>query len=264
MPTSRTGSRQRLRACSPAASHWLHSDPIFRALPTTFRICHPWLSCHLRPGKRSCDGRAFFIARSVLKPKRPTAVFSESAEGLTRIFFLLVERVVLLVLGLRRLVKRREALRGRNFPRDSRTSGAPMVHRASEVQVTSGAVLLTPMGHPNDASENPLSNSDRTLSSRARVTSSGYRHFQVVALDSRGGIGVPILRRRSGATRRVDSSLRSLRTQRSQCRRVCSGLNKTLFASIGPNLRYRGHHSRCPAMPGAFPRWKSNAANWAE
>ena len=26
--------------------------PIFRTLPTTYRIRHPWLSCHLRPGKR--------------------------------------------------------------------------------------------------------------------------------------------------------------------------------------------------------------------
>jgi hypothetical protein len=26
--------------------------PIFRTPPTTYRICHPWLSYHLRPGKR--------------------------------------------------------------------------------------------------------------------------------------------------------------------------------------------------------------------
>ena len=94
------------------------------------------------------------------------------------------------------------------------------------------------------------SNSDRTLGSSVCVTSSGYRHCHVVALDSRGGIGVPVLRRRSGATRRVDSSLRSHRTRRSHCRRVCSGLNKTLFASVGPNLPCRGHQLRCPATPG--------------
>ena len=92
----------------------------------------------------------------------------------------------------------------------------------------------------------------RTLGSGVCVTSSGYRHCQVVALDSRGGIGFPVLRRGSGATRRVNSSLRSHRTRRSQCRRVCSGLNKTLFASVGPNLRCRGRQLRCPATPGRF------------
>jgi hypothetical protein len=35
------------------------------------------------------------------------------------------------------------------------------------------------------------------------------------------------------AAGRADSSLRSHRTRRSQCRRVCSGLNKTLFALVG-------------------------------
>ena len=62
--------------------------------------------------------------------------------------------------------------------------------------------------------------------------------------------GVPSQRRRSGATRRVDSSLRSHRTRWSYCHRVYSGLNKTLFASIGPNLPCRGHQLRCPATPG--------------
>ena len=45
--------------------------PFARTLPVCFR--HPWLSHHLRRGKRSCDGRAFFIARSILRPMRPTA-----------------------------------------------------------------------------------------------------------------------------------------------------------------------------------------------
>ena len=40
-----------------------------------------------------------------------------------RVFSVWVERVVLLVLRLKCLVKRREALRGRNLPRDSRASG---------------------------------------------------------------------------------------------------------------------------------------------
>ena len=40
---------------------------------------------------------------------------------------------------------------------------------------------------------------------------------------------------------RLDSSLRSHRAWRSQCRHACSGLNKTLFASVGPNSHWRGH-----------------------
>ena len=127
-----------------------------------------------------------------------------------------------------------------------------MVHPASDVHVASEVVFLTPIGHPSHASENPPSKLGQALTSSVCVTSSGYRHCQVVALDSRGGIGFPVLRRRSGATRRLDSSLRSHRTRRSQCRRVSSGLNKTLFASVGPNLRCRGHRLRCPAMPGRF------------
>ena len=35
--------------------------PIFRALPTTFRIAHPWLSCHLRPGKRLVTEEPFSL-----------------------------------------------------------------------------------------------------------------------------------------------------------------------------------------------------------
>ena len=159
---------------------------------------------------------------------------------------------MLSVLGLKCLVKQREALRGRNLSRDSQASGAPRVHRTSDVQVASEVVFLTSLGHPNHASENPPSNVDRTLGSRVGVTSSGYRHYQVVALDCRGGIVFPVLRRGSGATRRVNSSLRSHRTRRSQCRRVSSGLNKTLFASVGPNLPCRGRQLRCPATPGRF------------
>jgi len=41
-------------------------------------------------------------------------------------------------------------------------------------------------------------------------------------------------------------------------------LDKTLFASIGPNLPCRGHQLRCRQCLGALPRWKSIAANWAE
>ena len=45
-----------------------------------------------------------------------------------RVFLRLVERVVLFVLRLKCLVKRKEALRGRNLSRDSQAEGAPMVH----------------------------------------------------------------------------------------------------------------------------------------
>ena len=43
------------------------------------------------------------------------------------------------------------------------------------------------------------------------------------------------------ATRRLDSSLRSHRPQRSLCRCASSGLNKSLFASVGPNSQLRDH-----------------------
>ena len=35
--------------------------PIFRTLPTTYRICHPWLSHHLRPGKRTVMEEPFSL-----------------------------------------------------------------------------------------------------------------------------------------------------------------------------------------------------------
>ena len=41
--------------------------------------------------------------------------------------------------------------------------------------------------------------------------------------------------------RRLDSSLRSHRAWWSQCQHAYSGLNKTLFASAGPNSRGRDH-----------------------
>jgi len=46
-------------------------------------------------------------------------------------FTLWVESVVTFVVGLICLVKRKQALRGRNLSRDSRAEGAPRVHRAS-------------------------------------------------------------------------------------------------------------------------------------
>lgn len=99
------------------------------------------------------------------------------------VFCVLVERVIRNVLRLKFLVKRKEALRGRS--------------------------VSTPFGHPKHASENPPCDSDRTLEPDVCVTSSLFRHHHVVALDSRGGIGVPVLRRRSGATRNMKSPMNS-------------------------------------------------------
>ena len=56
-----------------------------------------------------------------------------------------------------------------------------------------------------------------------------------------GGTHNALPRRETSMTRRLDSSLRSHRTSEAQCSAVCSGLNKTLFASVGPNSHGRGH-----------------------
>ena len=63
-----------------------------------------------------------------------------------------------------------------------------------------------------------------------------------------------ILRRRSKATRRLNSPLRSHRTGRASRRTVSSGLNKTLCASVGPNSRCRGHRPANPDLPGSSLR----------
>ena len=159
-------------------------------------------------------------------------------------------RVVSFMLSLVCLAKRKRALRGRNLPRDSQAKGAPRACQASGVQGTPAAFFV-PFGHPCHASKNPIR--DGWVKTVAFVRFSWSR-FVVVALGILGGIISPIQRRRSGATRRVDSSLRSHRTRRSECRHVYSGLNKTLFASVGPNLRCRGHRLRCPAKPGRLPQ----------
>ena len=64
-----------------------------------------------------------------------------------------------------------------------------------------------------------------------------------VALCQGGGMVGAVRRRWGVATRRVDSSLRSHRACQSHCWYACSGLNKTLFASTGPNSRLRGHQA---------------------
>jgi len=60
--------------------------------------------------------------------------------------------------------------------------------------------------------------------------------------------------RRFNAAGRVDSSLRSHRTRRSQCRRVYSGLDKTLFASLGPDSLCRGHQPTLSTVKSECPR----------
>src|SRR5438309_2981090 len=75
----------------------------------------------------------------------------------------------------------------------------------------------------------------------------GFISVGAVCQRLRFGGGWSVLRR--WAAGRVDSSLRSHRTWRSYCRHVCSGLNKTLYASVGPNSRCRSHRQTLPAEP---------------
>ncbi len=63
------------------------------------------------------------------------------------------------------------------------------------------------------------------------------------ALCHVGGMVAAVRRRWGVATRRLDSSLRSHRAWQSCCCYALSGLNKTLFASIGPNSHLRGHQA---------------------
>ena len=51
------------------------------------------------------------------------------------------------------LVKRSQALRGRNLTRDSRADGAPMVHQASGDSCCQRPFSLSAIGHPRYASE---------------------------------------------------------------------------------------------------------------
>ena len=83
-----------------------------------------------------------------------------------------------------------------------------------------------------------------------------------VALSSIGGISWSVLRLGGSSTRRWNSSLRSHRTWRSQCRRVFTGLNKTMFAAVGPNSHCRGHQAANQAESGSSLEEKK--ASWAE
>jgi hypothetical protein len=159
------------------------------------------------------------------------------------------ETVVRIVLSLKCLAKRKQALRGRNLPRDSQVEGAPTVHRASGVNDTPGAVFLPPVGHPSHASENPAVESGQSLGLMSTVPFACIDLLKVRTLRALGGIGIAVLHCKSGAVRRCDSSLRSHRTWRSLCRHVSSGLNKTMFASVGPNSRCRGHQLAGQARP---------------
>jgi hypothetical protein len=79
-----------------------------------------------------------------------------------------------------------------------------------------------------------ISGSDRKQRSR-----SGMLESTIFACE--GGTHRALSRREASMTRRLNSSLRSHRTPEAQCSNVCSGLNKTLFASVGPNSHGRGH-----------------------
>ena len=76
---------------------------------------------------------------------------------------------MLSVLRLKCLVKRKEALRGRNLSRDSQVEGAPTVHPTSGVHVASEAVFCAPIGHLVHASENPNVGSGKRLKLLQRV-----------------------------------------------------------------------------------------------
>ena len=85
----------------------------------------------------------------------------------------------------------------------------------------------------------------------------GLRWLVVFAVNCRDGSGSSVLRSLASAAGRLNSSLRSHRTWRSHCRHVSSGLDKTMYASVGPNSRCRGHQPAVQAKP-----W-SLAAAWS-
>jgi len=70
---------------------------------------------------------------------------------------------------------------------------------------------------------------------------------QVTSLLMLGACSV--LRILEEAAGRLDSSLRGHRSRRSQCRHACSGPNKTISASVGPNSPCRSHRLTFPAWP---------------
>ena len=93
---------------------------------------------------------------------------------------------------------------------------------------------------------------------RAGFISVGAVGQQVTSLLMLGACSV--LRILGEAAGRLDSSLRGHRSRRSQCRPACSGPNKTMSASVGPNSRCRSHRLTFPAWPWRL-RGVSPAAN---
>ncbi len=91
-----------------------------------------------------------------------------------------------------------------------------------------------------------ISGSDRKQRSR-----SGLPESAIIACE--GGTHRALSRREASMTRRLNSSLRSHRTPEAQCSNVCPGLNKTLFASVGPNSRGRGHRLNKAGAPVMSP-----------
>ena len=162
-----------------------------------------------------------------------------------------------LMVCLSRLVKRKQALRARNLSRDRQADGASMASRASGHSERSEpeAVFSQPFEHLSHASENAAAEPllrrlrDRVVARvrvAIRVLSVHGWHF---ASSGPGGTDRSVSRAGSCRSRRLNSSLRSHRTRRSWCRRVCSGLNKTLFASTGPNSPCRDHRGALSAKP---------------
>ncbi len=194
---------------------------------------------------------SFFPVQAMNSKSRKKAFISVGAVC-QRVFRVCFGAVVLLMLRLKCLVKRKEALRGRNLSRDSQVKGAPMVHPASDVPVASEVVFCAPIGHLCHASKNPNPKPKTACAPSVFSTSSEYHHLPVVARHR--GIALPVQRRTSGAARRLDSSLRSHRTQRAHCRCVYSGLNKTLFASVGPNSHGRSHRLAASHMWDSLTR----------
>jgi len=96
-----------------------------------------------------------------------------------------------------------------------------MVHPTSDVHVASEVVFCAPIGHLRHASENP----DVGPAKTAEIATAGSPRLVVVWLHFLGGIVSAVLRRRSKATRRLNSPLRSHRTGRASRRTVSSGLN---------------------------------------
>ena len=159
------------------------------------------------------------------------------------------------LVSLGRSVKRKQALRERNLSRDSRADGAPTVHPTSGERALPEVFSFMPFGHQSHASEN--SAAQPHLAEVIFLVCS--RQFALLrswffASGRMGGIGLTVLCRGSVTTWRLNSSLRSHRIRRSPCRRVFSGLNKTLFASVGPNSHCRDHRQANRATPRPLPK----------